>query len=387
MSTTIPVTTLSNFRQNLVPPSLLDLLYIQQGSEHDRDSAITLGGLLESQVIQSFLNDRDNWRTFTASEAGNITLGDYQRNVIIVPSAKDQSVTLDHFPSNGIIIYAPDWDPASASTSVTIGDSNGAKPIIKGGVGVFYCFGSSLPIISKSLISSGSDSLAQLKQLVVDNLIVKSDVALQHGSNAAFNVNIEPRVVGETTFYDLVIGRAGSPYKIKILGDSLQIKAYGIVPTEIDFDDGFKNFWRQIGSDDFKTLNAEHINSDLVTAEHINSDLVSSKRRVYKDVDISGSGDSSSASQTQYETSLGHSTSFYYLGGGATIFTFDKTTCEIGEEVLLYSSVTTNIRYNKDDNDVYWSGEIEGNSLIKMVYLGLNSFGNPKWFPLSYLPV
>ena len=100
MTTRIPVTTLSNFRQNLVPPSLLDLLYIQQGSEHDRDSAITLGGLLESQVFQSFLSDRDNWRTFTIDENNSITLGDYQRNVIIVPSAKDQSVTLDHFPSN-----------------------------------------------------------------------------------------------------------------------------------------------------------------------------------------------------------------------------------------------------------------------------------------------
>ena len=42
------------------------------------------------------------WRTFTIDENNRITLGDYQRNVIIVPSAKDQSVTLDHFPSNGI---------------------------------------------------------------------------------------------------------------------------------------------------------------------------------------------------------------------------------------------------------------------------------------------
>ena len=182
MPTTIPVTTLSNFRQNLVPPSLLDLLYMQQGSEHDRDSAITLGGLLESQVFQSFLNDRDNWRTFTIDENNSITLGDYQRNVIIVPSAKDQSVTLDHFPSNGLIIYAPDWDSESASTAVTIGDSNGARPIIKDGVGVFYCFGSSLPIISKSLISSGNDSLAQLKQLYVDKLIVESDLTLPDSS-------------------------------------------------------------------------------------------------------------------------------------------------------------------------------------------------------------
>jgi hypothetical protein len=176
MSTRIPVTTLSNLRQNLVPPSLQDLLYIQQGSEHDRDSAISLGGLLGTQVFQSFLNDRENWRTFTIDENNSIQLGDYQRNVIIVPSAKDQSVTLDHFPSNGIIIYAPDWDSASESTAVTIGDSYGAKPIIKGGIGIFYSFGGS--IISKSLICSGSDSLAELKRLIVDNIVVNSGLTL-----------------------------------------------------------------------------------------------------------------------------------------------------------------------------------------------------------------
>ena len=381
MSTYIPVTTLSNLRDNFVPPSLSDLLYLQQGSEHDRDSAGTIGQFLESQVFQSFLNDRDNWRTFTIDENNSITLGDYQRNVIIVPSAKDQSVTLDHFPTNGLIIYAPDWDDESASTSVTIGDSNGAKPIIKDGVGVFYCFGSSLPIISKSLISSGSDSLAQLKQLITDKLIIKSDVAFRYGSNAAFEIRTEERVVGSNTYYDLVITKVGDARKIKILGDTFQIVAMGINPDNINFNDGLKNFWGEFDGDDFKTLNAEHINSDLV----------SSKRRVYKDVDISGSGDSSSISQTQYETSLGHSTSFYHLGGGATIFTFDKTTCEIGEEVLLFkpSSTSIFIKYNKDDDDVYGSREIEGSSLIKMVYLGLNQYGNPWWHPLAltYIPV
>lgn len=178
MSTHIPVTTLSNLRQNLVPPSLQDLIHIQQGSEHDRDSAISLGGLLGTQVFQTFLNDRENWRTFTIDENNSIQLGDYQRNVIIVPSAKDQSVTLDHFPSNGIIIYAPDWDSASESTAVTVGDSNGAKPIIKGGVGIFYSFGSSQPIIARSLISSENYSLAQLKELSVDDLIVNSGLTL-----------------------------------------------------------------------------------------------------------------------------------------------------------------------------------------------------------------
>src|SRR5574344_249416 len=178
MTIRIPVTTLSNLRQNLVPPSLQDLLYIQQGSEHDRDSAISLGGLLGSQVFQSFLNDRDNWRTFTIDENNSIQLGDYQRNVIIVPSAKDQSVTLDHLPSNGLIIYAPDWDSASESTAVTIGDPYGARPIVKGGVGLFYSFGSWSNSITMSLISSGSDSLAELKRLNVDNLIVSSGLTL-----------------------------------------------------------------------------------------------------------------------------------------------------------------------------------------------------------------
>lgn len=375
MTTSIPVTTLSNLRDNLVPPSLQDLLYIQQGSEHDRDSAITLGQLLGSQVIQSFLNDRDNWRTFTASETGNITLGDYQRNVIIVPSAKDQSVTLDHFPSNGLIIYAPDWDAASASTAVTIGDSFGARPIIKGGVGIFLCSGQL--VISQSIIGSSDLSLAELKELVTDKLKIKSDVALQYGSNTAFSISTEERVVGPNTYYDLVITKVGDARKIKILGDTFQIVAMGINPDNINFNDGLKNFWGEFDGDDFKTLNAEHINSDLV----------SSKRRVYKDVDISGSGDSTSNFQTQYETSLGHSTSFYHLGSAAAIFTFDKTTCEIGEEVLLYTPASIYIRYNKDDNDSYSQRQIEGNSLIKMVYLGLNSYGNPYWIPLAYLPV
>lgn len=377
MTTRIPVTTLSNFRQNLVPPSLQDLLYIQQGSEHDRDSAITLGGLLESQVIQSFLNDRDNWRTFTIDENNSITLGDYNRNVIIVPSAKDQSVTLDHFPSNGLIIYAPDWDSESESTAVTIGDPYGARPIVKGGVGLFYSFGSWSNSITMSLISSGSDSLAQLKRLTVDNIEVRSNVALKHGSNAAFSISTEERVVGPNTYYDLVITKVGDARKIKILGDTFQIVAMGINPDNINFNDGLKNFWGEFDGDDFKTLNAEHINSDLV----------SSKRRVYKDVDISGSGDSTSNFQTQYETSLGHSTSFYHLGSAAAIFTFDKTTCEIGEEVLLFSPASVYIRYNKDDNNSYHQIQIVGNSLIKMVYLGLNSYGNPYWIPLAYLPV
>lgn len=375
MSTQIPVTTLSNLRQNLVPASLEDLLYIQQGSEHDRDSAISLGGLLETQVFQSFLNDRENWRTFTIDENNSIQLGDYQRNVIIVPSAKDQSVTLDHFPSNGIIIYAPDWDAASASTAVTIGDSFGARPIIKGGVGIFYSFGGS--IIGKSLICHETYSLAQLKRLTVDNIEVRSNVALQHGSNAAFSISTEERVVGPNTYYDLVITKVGDARKIKILGDTFQIVAMGINPDNINFNDGLKNFWGEFDGDDFKTLNAEHINSDLV----------SSKRRVYKDVDISGSGDSTSNFQTQYETSLGHSTSFYHLGSAAAIFTFDKTTCEIGEEVLLFSPASVYIRYNKDDNNSYHQIQIVGNSLIKMVYLGLNSYGNPYWIPLAYLPV
>ena len=375
MSTYIPVTTLSNFRDNFVPPSLSDLFYLQQGSEHDRDSAATLGQILSSSVISSFVAGNQNWRTFTASETGSITLGDYNRNVIIVPSAKDQSITLDHFPSNGLIIYAPDWDAESAPTSVTIAAHQQAIPIIKGGVGIFYSSGESTfpKVIGQSLLGH---SLARLEELTVGDLIVKSDVALQFGSDEAFNVNIEPRVVGETTYNDLVITSAGgiAGRKIKILGDTLQIKAFGINPSYIDFDDGFKNNWRQIGSDDFKTL----------TAEHIDSDFISSKRRVYKDVDISGGGDSSSNTQTQYETSLGRSTSFYFLGSAAAVFTFDKTTCEIGEEVLLYTYATITIRSGKDDNGNYFtSREIIPGSLIKMVYFGLNGHGNALWVPLA----
>jgi len=118
------------------------------------------------------------WRTFTIDENNRINLGDYQRNVIIVPSAKDQSVTLDHFPSNGIIIYAPDWDAASESTFVTIDDSKWSTSIIKGGVGILYSFGTEIPIIARSLISSMRYSLAELKQLSVDKLIVESELTL-----------------------------------------------------------------------------------------------------------------------------------------------------------------------------------------------------------------
>ena len=116
------------------------------------------------------------WRTFTIDENNRINLGDYQRNVIIVPSAKDQSVTLDHFPSNGIIIYAPDWDSESESTFVTIGDPNWATSIIKGGVEILYSFGTPIPIVARSLISHGA--LAYLKQISVDKLIVESDLTL-----------------------------------------------------------------------------------------------------------------------------------------------------------------------------------------------------------------
>jgi len=222
------------------------------------------------------------WKTFTIDENNRITLGDYQRNVIIVPSAKDQSVTLDHFPSNGIIIYAPDWDSASASTSVTIGDSNGAKPIIKGGVGIFYSFGTSLPIISRSLISSGIDSLAQLKELTVDDLIVKSGVSLKYGSNSAFNVVIEPRVVLGNTYYDLIITKTGDARKIKILGDSLEVVFLGIKTDAINFDDGLKNFWGEFDGDDFKTLRVERIEvsnsislpNEVIGGNHLEKDFV-----------------------------------------------------------------------------------------------------------------
>lgn len=251
------------------------------------------------------------WKTFTIDENNSIQLGDYQSNVIIVPSAKDQSVTLDHFPSNGIIIYAPNWDFASASTAVTVGDSFGARPIIKGGVGIFYSFG---PIIDRSLISSGNDSLAQLKELSVDDLIVKSDVALRYGSNAAFNVGIEPRVVNETTYYDLIITKPGDSRKIKILGDSLKVVFLGINPGLIDFDDGLKNCWAEFDGDDFKTLKAErievsnsislpdeviggnHLKNEAIGGNHLEKDFVFSEqpkfpRKIYRTVVVTQSAE------------------------------------------------------------------------------------------------
>ena len=83
--------------------------------------------------------------------------------------------------------------------------------------------------------------------------------------------------------------------KLKYLEILYKLKLGELTQVILILMTGLKNNWRQIGSDDFKTL----------TAEHIDSDLVSSKRRVYKDVDISGGGDSTSNTQTQYETSLG----------------------------------------------------------------------------------
>lgn len=130
------------------------------------------------------------WRTFTIDENDRITLGDYQRNVIIVPSAKDQNVTLDHFPTNGLIIYAPDWDAESESTAVTIVGKvlNNYKtlPVIKGGVGIFLCSGQL--VISRSLISDSALSLATLKRLYVDELIVMSTLTLPASSILSGNI-------------------------------------------------------------------------------------------------------------------------------------------------------------------------------------------------------
>lgn len=353
MTTRIPVTTLSNLRQNLVPPSLQDLLYIQQGSEHDRDSAISLGGLLGTQVVQSFLNDRENWRTFTTDENNSITLGDYQRNVIIVPSAKDQSVTLDHFPSNGIIIYAPDWDSESESTAVTIGDSYGAQPIIKGGVGIFYSFDPSLPIIARSLISSGNDSLAQLKELTVDNIVVRSDVALQYGSNAAFILDVEPRVVLGNTYYDLIITKPGDARKIKILGDSLKVVFLGINTGEINFDDGLKNFWGEFDGDDFKTLKAERIEASnsislpnkVIGGNHLVENFVFPKqpkfpRKIYKTVVVTES--------TEFDVDPDYNGTIFSTAGGYVItqkmhFSDADNRFQIGDTYRVYNETPNDI--------------------------------------------
>lgn len=130
------------------------------------------------------------WRSFTIDADNRITLGDYQRNVIIVPSAKDQNVTLDHFPTNGLIIYAPDWDAESDSTAVTIVGSNRTIPVIKGGIGIFHCFGvpSSIKVIGQSLIGNSAHSLATLKRLYVDELIIESDLTLPASSILSGNI-------------------------------------------------------------------------------------------------------------------------------------------------------------------------------------------------------
>lgn len=242
------------------------------------------------------------WRTFTIDENNRINLGDYQRNVIIVPSAKDQSVTLDHFPSNGIIIYAPNWDSASESTAVTIGDNYGARPIIKGGVGIFLCSGQL--VISQSLIGSSDLSLAVLKELYVDNLIVKSGLTLQYGYNTAFSISTEERVVGPNTYYDLVITKQGDARKIKILGDTFQVVAHGINPGDINFNDGLKNFWGEFDGDDFKTLKAERIEvsnsislpDEVIGGNHLEKDFVFPEqpkfpRKAYQTVVVTQSAD------------------------------------------------------------------------------------------------
>lgn len=249
--------------------------YKTDGKKTKRTTLGDLAGFINSLASE-------DWKTFTIDANNRIALGDYQRNVIIVPSAKDQNVTLDHWPTNGLVIYAPDWDAESDSTSVTIVgkvlNSYKPLPVIKGGVGIFLCSGQL--VIGRSLIDSSAHSLATLKRLYVDDLIVKSDLTLQHGSNAAFNVQTESRVVGESTYYDLIITQPGDARKIKILGGSFKVVFTGINPGAITFDDGLKNFWVELDGDDFKTLRAERIevsNSISLPASSILSGNIATK--------------------------------------------------------------------------------------------------------------
>ena len=157
--------------------------YKTDGKKTKRTTLGDLAGFINSLASE-------DWKTFTIDANNRIALGDYQRNVIIVPSAKDQNVTLDHFPTNGLIIYAPDWDTGSDSTAVTIVGSNRTIPVIKVGIGIFHCFGvpSSIKVIGQSLIGNSAHSLATLKKLNVDTLIVESGLTLPASSILSGNI-------------------------------------------------------------------------------------------------------------------------------------------------------------------------------------------------------
>ena len=142
MTTPIPVTTLSNLRDNFVPPSLLDLLYMQQGSEHDRDSGVTLGELLESQVIQSFLNDRQQWKTFFTeydeeNDVCRTSWVGWEKNVIL-RSPYTKNIRWDATISrNAIVVVIPDF-PENSDYIVISKSPGWSIQIPKGNIGVLF---------------------------------------------------------------------------------------------------------------------------------------------------------------------------------------------------------------------------------------------------------
>ncbi|HKL86951.1 MAG TPA: hypothetical protein VJ861_11525, partial [Treponemataceae bacterium] len=98
-------------------------------------------------------------------------------------------IRLDHFPTNGLIIYAPDWRADSSDEAVTIseiGNTDNSLTITKGGVGIFLCSGDL--VIGQGLIGSSALALAQLKKLTVDNLIVQSTLTLPASSILSGNI-------------------------------------------------------------------------------------------------------------------------------------------------------------------------------------------------------
>ena len=202
MSTSIPVTTLSNLRQNLVPPSLLDLLYLQQGSEHDRDSAITLGGLLGSQVIQSFLNDRQQWKTFFTEydEENNVCRTSWvgwEKNVIL-RSPYTKNIRWDATISrNAIVVVIPDF-PKNSDYIVISKSPGWSIQIPKGNIGVlFFNEGGDLdkffPLpCSSSFTNADFNALTVLSSITLPALSILSEYI---ATGAVTSDKIGPRAV------------------------------------------------------------------------------------------------------------------------------------------------------------------------------------------------
>ena len=182
MSTYIPVTTLSNLRDNFVPPSLSDLFYLQQGSEHDRDSAATLGQILESGVISSFVADNQQWKTFFTeydeeNDVCRASWVDWEKNVILrSPYAKDirWNATI---PRNALVVVIPDFTEDSDYIVISKAPVWSIQ-IPKGNIGVLFFNDSGNLDKFFPLPCSSSFTNAELKELTVGDLIVQSTLTL-----------------------------------------------------------------------------------------------------------------------------------------------------------------------------------------------------------------